>query len=257
MKATIILVHGAFTESASWDDVIDPLGAAGHPVIAAANPLRGLAADAAAISDVVRAVNGPIVLVGHAYGGAVTTNVAANSGDIRAVVYVSAFVPDHGESCIDLSQKFPGSSLGDAVRSTSRRDGSTDLVIAQDRFHEQFCADVPARKAAQMAVTQRPVALEAIQELSGNRPLWGELPSWFIYGDEDRNIPVALQRFMAERAGARQAVEIEGGSHALSVSQPKRVAELVLKAAAAAQSTTDRREMSSPMALDPLGPIAN
>src|SRR4051794_3980452 len=200
MPPTIILVHGAFAESASWDGVIGPLASAGHPVIAAANPLRGVAADAEAISDVVRTVDGPVVLVGHSYGGAVISNVAADAGEITGLVYVAGFAPESGESCFELSAKFPGSTLGDAVRPNPRGDGTTDLTIAQELFHDQFAADLPAPQTARMAVTQRPVTLEALQEPSGARPLWRELPSWFVYGEEDRNIPAALQRYMADRA---------------------------------------------------------
>jgi pimeloyl-ACP methyl ester carboxylesterase len=255
MPPTIILVHGAFAESASWNGVIEPLASAGHPVIAAATPLRGLAADAEAISDVVRSVDGPVVLVGHSYGGAVISNVAADAGEITGLVYVAGFTPDSGESCFELSAKFPGSTLGDAVRPAPRSDGTTDLTIAQDLFHDQFAADVPATKTARMAVTQRPVTLEALQEPSGERPLWKELPSWFVYGEEDRNIPAALQRFMAERALARRSVEIAGASHAVAVSNPTQTADMVLEAAAAPDPSTNSSAPVDPMALDALSPI--
>jgi pimeloyl-ACP methyl ester carboxylesterase len=157
MPTTIVLVHGAFAESASWDAVIDPLQSAGHPVIAAANPLRGVATDAAAVSDVVRTVDGPVVLVGHSYGGAVISNVDADAGEIVGLVYVAGFAPDQGESANTLAAMFPGSTLADAVQPIPRSDGTTDLVIAPDRFHDQFCADVPEPQAAKMAATQRPV----------------------------------------------------------------------------------------------------
>jgi pimeloyl-ACP methyl ester carboxylesterase len=232
MPPTIVLVHGAFAESASWDRVIHHLLEAGHDVIAAANPLRGLAADAAAVSDVVRTVDGPVLLVGHSYGGAVISNVAADAGEIAGLVYVCGFAPDVGESANALAQRFPGSTLGDALQPVPRSDGTTDLYIAPERFHEQFCADVPAAEAARMAVTQRPATLEALQEPTGERPLWKELPSWFLIGAEDRNIPAALQRFMADRAGARRTVELPGASHAAAVSQPDATARLILEAAA-------------------------
>jgi pimeloyl-ACP methyl ester carboxylesterase len=228
----VILVHGAFAESASWDGVIEPLASAGHPVIAAANPLRSLAADAEAVSDVVRSVEGPVVLVGHSYGGAVISNVAAESGEITGLVYVAGFAPEPGESAFTLAAMFPGSTLGDAVRPIPRSDGTTDLTIAQDLFHDQFCADVPTAQAARMAVTQRPVTQEALQEPSGERPLWKELPSWFLFGEEDRNIPAALEHHMAERAGARRTIEIPGASHAVTVAHPEATAHLILEAAA-------------------------
>jgi pimeloyl-ACP methyl ester carboxylesterase len=232
MPPTIVLVHGAFAESSSWDGVIDPLLEAGHPVIAAANPLRGLATDAASVADLVRTVDGPVVLAAHSYGGAVITNVPADAGEITGLVYVAGFAPDAGESCFELAGKFPGSTLGDAVRPVPRTDGTTDLYITTERFHDQFCADVPAPQAARMAATQRPATQEALTEPSGERPLWREVPSRFLIGAEDRNIPAALQRFMAERAGARNTIEIPGASHAISVSQPKVTADLILEAAA-------------------------
>jgi pimeloyl-ACP methyl ester carboxylesterase len=229
---TIVLVHGAFAESASWDRVIRELDGAGHEVIAAANPLRGLAADAAAVSDLVRTIDGPVVLVGHSYGGAVITNVDADAGQITGLVYVAAFAPAPGESAFSLSQRFPGSTLGDALRPVPRSNGTTDLYIARELFHDQFAADVPAPEAARMAATQRPVTLEALQAPSGERPLWKEIPSWFLVAGEDRNIPAELQHFMAHRAGARRTVEVPSASHAAAVSHPDATARLILQAAA-------------------------
>src|SRR3954452_14733963 len=156
MRPTIVLVHGAFAESSSWDPVIDRLLDAGHPVVAVANPLRGVAADAACVSDHIRGVDGPIVLVGHSYGGAVITNVDPDAGEIVGLVYVAAFAPQAGDSCFELSAVFPGSTLGDALQAAPRSDGTTDLSIRPDRFHQQFCADVSASQARRMAVTQRP-----------------------------------------------------------------------------------------------------
>ena len=172
MQPTIVLVHGAFAESASWDRVIDPLAAEGHRVVAAANPLRGLASDAAAVSDLVRTIEGPVVLVAHSYGGAVISNVDADAGDIAGLVYVNGFAPEPGENCFQLAGMFPGSMLGEAtVRPVSRSDGTTDLYIAPDGFHDIFCQDVPAPQAALMAATQRPATQEALVEPSGERPL--------------------------------------------------------------------------------------
>jgi pimeloyl-ACP methyl ester carboxylesterase len=232
MKPTIVLVHGAFAECASWDGVVDPLLDAGHPVIAAANPLRGLAADATSVADVVRAVDGPVVLAAHSYGGAVISNVPADAGEIVGLVYACGFAPEPGESAFSLAGMLPGSTLGDALRPVPRSDGTTDLYITTERFHEQFCADVPAPQAARMAVTQRPVTQEALTEPSGERPLWREVPSRFVIGEEDHNIPAALQHFMAKRAGAHSTVEIPGASHAISVSHPQAVAHQILEAAA-------------------------
>jgi pimeloyl-ACP methyl ester carboxylesterase len=232
MLPTIILVHGAFAESASWDRVIEPLLNANHPVIAAANPLRGLAADAHAVSDLVRTVDRPVVLVGHSYGGAVISNIDADVGEILGLVYVCGFAPDAGESCFSLAGLFPGSTLGDTVQPVPRSNGTTDLFIAPDRFHDQFCADLPAPQAARMAATQRPATQEALVEPSGDAPLWKKLPSWFLIGQQDRNIPARLQQFMAKRAGARRAIEIPGASHAIAVSHPNATAHLILQAAA-------------------------
>jgi pimeloyl-ACP methyl ester carboxylesterase len=231
MKPTVILVHGAFAESASWDRVIDPLHAAGHPAIAFANPLRSVAADAAALGDLVRTVEGPVIIVGHSYGGMVISNLDPGAGEIVGLVYVAAFAPDAGEDAIGLSMKFAGSTLGETLEPTPRDDGTTDLTIARDRFHEQFCGDVPAAVAQRMAATQRPVTQEALAEGSGE-PLWKDVPSWFLFGEEDRNIPAALERFMAERAGAMRVVGVEGGSHAVGVSNPEMTADLILEAAA-------------------------
>jgi pimeloyl-ACP methyl ester carboxylesterase len=234
MPTTIVLVHGAFAETASWDRVIPPLQSAGHDVIAAANPLRGLAADAESISDLVRTLDGPVVLVGHSYGGAVISNVDADAGQITGLVYVAAFAPDTGESAFTLAQRFPGSTLGDSLRPVPRRDGTTDLYIARELFHEQFAADVPAAEAARMAATQRPVTLEALQEPSGERPLWKELPSWFLVAGQDRNIPAALQRFMADRAGARRTIELPTASHGVAWPHSEATARLILEAVSSA-----------------------
>jgi pimeloyl-ACP methyl ester carboxylesterase len=232
MPPTIVLVHGAFAESASWDRVIRQLEDAGHDVIAAANPLRGLAADAQSVTDLVSTIDGPVLLVGHSYGGAVITNVDGNAAQITGLVYVAAFAPDTGESANMLAQRFPGSTLGDALRPVPRSNGTTDLYIAREIFHEQFCADVPAPEAARMAATQRPVTLEALQAPTGERPLWKELPSWFLIAGQDRNIPAELQHFMASRAGARRTVERPTASHAAAVSHPDTTAHLIVEAVA-------------------------
>src|SRR5262245_48039157 len=233
MRPTIVLVHGAFAESASWDRVIDPLVAEGHRVIAAANPLRSLAGDAAAVSDVVRTIEGPVVLAAHSYGGAVISNVDADAGEIIGLVYVNGFAPDAGENCFQLAAMFPGSKLGETtVQPVPRSDGTTDLYVARDPFHDIFCQDVPAPEAALMATTQRPATQEALTEPSGDHPLWRVVPSWFLTGEKDHIIPAELQRFMAERAGARRTIEIPGASHAINVSHPEATAQLILEAAA-------------------------
>src|SRR3954449_5256374 len=233
VSPTIVLVHGAFAESASWDRVIDPLVADGHRVIAAANPLRSLAGDAAAVSDLVRTIDGPVVLAAHSYGGAVISNVDPDAGEIVGLVYVNAFAPDAGENCFGLAAMFPGSMLGEtSVQPVPRSDGTTDFYVARDAFHDIFCADVPAPQAALMASTQRPATQEALTEPSGQTPLWKSVPSWFVIGEEDRIIPPDLQRYMAERARSRRTVAVDGASHAMPVSRPDTVAQSILDAAA-------------------------
>lgn len=229
-KPTIVLVHGAFAESSSWGAVISRLEHDGYRVVAAANPLRGVASDASAVAAVVRSIEGPVVLVGHSYGGPVITEAANGSVNVKALVYVAGFAPDTGESSLDLSGKFPGSTLGDALVTVLLPEGGDDLYIRSDKFHAQFAADVPASQAAVMAATQRPVALAALQEPSGNAA-WKVLPSYMIYGTEDRNIPPRVMQFMAERAHARTTIVVEGASHALMVSHPDRVAALIEQAA--------------------------
>jgi pimeloyl-ACP methyl ester carboxylesterase len=232
MKPTIVLVHGAFAESGSWDQVIDPLLAEGYDAIAIPNPLRGVASDAQSVSDLVRAVEGPVVLVAHSYGGAVISNVDPDAGEIAGLVYVNGFVPEPGEHCFQLAAMFPGSMVGEStVRPVPLSDGTTDLYIAPDSFHEVFCADLSAPQAAVMARTQRPATQEALTEPSGDHPLWKDVPTWFLIGEEDRVIPAALQRFEAERAGARRVLEIPGASHAAAVSHPGAVVGLIREAA--------------------------
>jgi pimeloyl-ACP methyl ester carboxylesterase len=233
MKTTIVLVHGAFAESASWNAVIDVLFDADLSVIAAANPLRGPANDAAGVTDLVRTIDGPVVLVAHSYGGAVITNVAADAGDIAGLVYVDAFAPDAGETCFTLADRFPGSRLADSLTPVPHADGAPDLMISQERFHGVFCPDLPADVARRMAVTQRSASQGGLFEPSGSTPLWKTVPSWFVIGEQDLVIPPAVQHFMAARAGARRTVSLPSASHAVCVSQPRAVADLVLEAAAA------------------------
>jgi pimeloyl-ACP methyl ester carboxylesterase len=233
MNPTIVLVHGAFAESSSWDAVIDRLSDAGHEVIAAANPLRSLASDAEAVADVVRSVEGPVVLAAHSYGGAVISNVPADAGEIVGLVYACGFAPEPGEHCFQLAAMFPGSMLGEETsRAVPRSDGSIDLYVAPDSFHGIFCQDVPAPQAARMAATQRPATQGALTEPSGDQPLWREVPSWFLIGEDDHIIPAALQHHMAERARAHRTVEIPGASHAITVSHPDATAHQILEAAA-------------------------
>ncbi|WP_043724396.1 alpha/beta fold hydrolase [Nocardia asiatica] len=230
---TIVLVHGAFADSSSWNGVIERLRAQGHSVIAAANPLRGLDSDAAYVASVLDSVEGPCVLVGHSYGGSVITVAAEGKSEVRALVYIAAFIPDEGESALQLTDKFPGSTLGPTTRPAAYPlpDGGTgtELYIRPEEFHQQFAADVPAATAELMAATQRPVALDALQQ-PATATAWRTIPSFALVTSADKNIPAQAQRFMAERAGA-VTVEV-AASHAVSVSRPDVVGDLIVRAAA-------------------------
>jgi pimeloyl-ACP methyl ester carboxylesterase len=231
--ATVVLVHGAFAESASWNGVISELLAQGHPVVAAANPLRGVKTDAEYVAGILKGISGPVVLVGHSYGGLVITNAATGNGNVVALVYVAGFAPDEGESAVNLQERFPGSTLGPTLAPpVGLPDGSSDVYIQQDKFRAQFAADVPEAEAKLMAATQRPVTTAAFTDASG-APAWRTIPSRFIYGELDKNIPVALQAFMAERAGSRETVEVRGASHVVMISHPDAVAEMIRHAAVA------------------------
>ena len=159
-------------------------------MIAFANPLRSLASDTALLTDLVRTLDGPVVLVGHSYGGAVMSGVPADAGDVVALVYIAGFALAPGESAGDASALVPGSTLGDTLVPVPLAGGGTDTYIAQDKYHAQFCADLPADQAARMAITQRPVTQEALFEPAGQQALWQTVPSWFVFGELDHNIPV-------------------------------------------------------------------
>ena len=232
-KPTVVLVHGAFAESASWDGVSSRLLAKGYPVVAVANPLRGVQNDARYVATVVDSIPGRVVLVGHSYGGSVISNVTAAKGNIKALVFVAAFAPEAGESAEALSGKLPGSTLGPTLAAAGPLpDGGSDLYIQQAKFHSQFAADLPRAQAELMAAAQRPIAMAALKEVSGT-PSWKAIPSWFVYGSLDKNIPPALQPFMAKRASAKKTVEVPGASHVVMTSHPAVVANLIEEAAAA------------------------
>ena len=229
-KPTIVLVHGAFAESSSWNGVIAELNRDGYRAIAAANPLRGVSSDAASVSAVVGSIDGPVILVGHSYGGPVITEAANGNSNVKALVYVAAFAPDTGESSLTLSGQFPGSTLGDALLPVALPGGEQDLYIQPEKFHDQFAADVSVAEASVMAATQRPVTAAALTEPSGVAS-WKTIPSYAIYGSADRNIPPAVMEFMAQRAHSMKTVVVEGASRALMVSHPGEVAELIEAAA--------------------------
>jgi pimeloyl-ACP methyl ester carboxylesterase len=233
VRPTIVLVHGAFAESSSWNGVIGLLEKDGYTVVAAANPLRGVRSDADAVASVVSSIKTPVVLVGHSYGGSVISEAAVGQSNVRALVYVAAFAPDAGETASALSGKFPGSTLGAALADpVPLAGGGKDLYIRQDKFWKQFAADVKESDAKLMAATQRPITEAALNEAS-TEPAWKKTPSWFVYGDQDRNIPPAAIAWMAERAHAKQTVAIKGASHVVMVSNPQAVAKLIESAATA------------------------
>ena len=232
-KPTIILVHGAFAESASWDGVTSRLVRAGYPVIAAANPLRSVSGDAAYISSIVDSVHGPVVLVGHSYGGTIISAAATGHDNVTALVFVSAFAPDAGETSFGLAGLYPGATLSGALAPpVVLANGDNDLYIDQSKFRAQFAADVTVAEAALMAATQRPINAAAGSELSPE-PAWRTIPSYFIYGSADLNIPPAALAFMAGRASSRHTVEIRGASHVVMVSHAREVTALIEEAATA------------------------
>ncbi|MDP9846285.1 alpha/beta fold hydrolase [Streptosporangium lutulentum] len=235
-QPVIVLVHGAFAESASWNRVIQRLHSNRLSVVAVANPLRSVEGDAAYLRDVIAGIGRPVILVGHSYGGIVITQAAAGNPAVRGLVYVAAFAPEPGESALLLSGKFEGSTLGGALVAYPVASGGNEFRIAEDRFHQQFCADLDAGEAALMAATQRPVTERALSdELAVSEAGWRTTPSWFVFGDADANIPAAALRFMAERASSRKTREIAGASHAIAASQPDAVAAAVLDAVDHAQ----------------------
>jgi pimeloyl-ACP methyl ester carboxylesterase len=230
-KPTIVLVHGAFADSSSWNGVTKILQKDGYRVVAAANPLRSVSGDAAYVASIVHSIAGPVVLVGHSYGGQVITAATDGHDNVRSLVYVAAFAPDAGEAAAELAGKFPGGTLGQALAPPVKlADGGVDLYIDQSKFHQQFAHDVPVAQAALMAAGQRPIAEAALKEKSG-KPSWKSLPSWFVYGDGDRNIPAKALDFMAKRAGSRHTMVIKGASHVVMVSHPREVAALIEEAA--------------------------
>jgi pimeloyl-ACP methyl ester carboxylesterase len=226
-KPTVVLVHGAFADSSSWNGVIKILEKDGYRVQAVANPLRGIRVDADYVADIVSSIESPVVLVGHSYGGSVITEAAEGYANVKALVYVAAFAPDVGETAAQLSAKFPGSTLGPALAPpVALSGGGNDLYIQQDKFREQFAADVPENVARLMAAAQRPITEAALNE-APTKSAWKKIPSWFIYGDNDKNIPAQAIAFMASRAHSKQTVVVKGASHVLMVSNPEPVAKLI------------------------------
>jgi pimeloyl-ACP methyl ester carboxylesterase len=231
-KPTVVLVHGAFADSSSWNGVIALLKGDGFPVIAAANPLRGLHADADYVRSVLDSIEGPIVLAGHSYGGSVMSEAAEGHPNVKALVYVASFILERGESTGELAGKFPGGELGSALQTVKyplpNGGLADDLYIEQDEFQRVFAADVPADTAALMAATQRPIAAAALED-TATKAAWKTIPSWNLITLRDLAIPAESMRFMGKRANAHN-VEIDA-SHAVTVSQPDAVADIITTAA--------------------------
>jgi pimeloyl-ACP methyl ester carboxylesterase len=229
-KPTVVLVHGAFAESSSWNGVIAGLLDEGYPAIAVANPLRGVTFDSEYLRALLVDVEGDIVLVGHSYGGTVISGGGTDNPNVKALVFAGAFAPEEGETPGDLAGRMPGSTLGETLTKVVQPDGGNDLYIMQSRYHAQFAADSPAEVANVMAATQRPILESAFGEQSG-KPAWKTIPSWFLFGAKDLNIPVAMHRFMAERAGSRKTVELPEGSHTVAIPEAAKLVDLIREAA--------------------------
>jgi pimeloyl-ACP methyl ester carboxylesterase len=232
-KPTIVLVHGGWADSSGWNAEVSKLQQLGYPVIAPANPQRGLASDADYVRSVLRTINGPIVLVGHSYGGAVISNAAVGVPNVKALVYIAAFAPDKGESLAQLVTKNPGTLIGPKTL-TERKyplgDGTegTDLYLTKLGFETAFASDVPKKLADQMWAEQRPFSQEAFASPSGE-PAWKTIPSWYLLTTQDHAIPPTTQMFMAQRAHAK--IFKVKASHVPMISQPAATTNAILAAA--------------------------
>jgi len=232
-EPTAVLVHGAFADASGYAGVIRHLQAQGVSVRAPMNPLRGLASDAEAIARYTTTIDGPIVLVGHSYGGAVISQAVAQVSDVLALVFLSAFALDEGESCAGVMEPFPPSMLA-STNVASPYDapgaaGGPDLFIKIEQFHETFCADLSDDIAGPMAVSQRPLAAAAFTE-TPTAVGWRAVPSWYLVSERDNAIPPECERFMAERMNA--VTESVDASHVAFISRPDVASGLILKALA-------------------------
>ncbi|MFF4198964.1 alpha/beta fold hydrolase [Nonomuraea sp. NPDC050227] len=236
VKPTVVLVHGGFADASGWNGVIDRLRKDGYTkIIAPANPLRGLPTDAPYLASVLKSIEGPIVLVGHSYGGAVITNAAAGNSAVKALVFVAAFAPDEGEQLGDLLGKFPGSLIGDSVQGVPYplADGGAgvDLYLRADKFRAAFAADLPKATTDLMQITQRPFAQQALTDVT-TAAAWRTIPSWAIVATEDKAIPPALERWFYKRAKSH-VIEVKGASHVPMMSHPDITAKQIEAAAKA------------------------
>ncbi|MEU5259235.1 alpha/beta hydrolase [Amycolatopsis sp. NPDC021455] len=227
-KPTVVLVHGAFADASGWYAVANHLSHAGYPVIAPANPLRGLTPDTAYLKSILATLGGPLVLAAHSYGGNVITNAATGNPNVQALVYVAAFATEQGESLKDLQTKYPGSRVDETALDFRPNGESVDAYIKKAVFHDVFAGDVPKATTDPMWAGQRPIDVRALGEPSGV-PAWKTIPSWYLVARDDNVFPAAGQRFAAQRAGAH-TVEVSS-SHVAMISQPAATAELIKRAA--------------------------
>jgi len=226
-RPTIVLVHGGWADASSWNGVTQRLQDDGYTVIAPANPLRGVQTDSAYLSSVLSTITGPIILVGHSYGGVLITNAATGNPNVKALVYVAAFAPDQGETVGQLLAMNPGSQAAPPNLTFRPYPNGVDVYISPSAFHSVFCDDVSGKTSAVMAANQRPIDAAALGQPSGE-PAWKTIPSWYLVAKNDHAIPPATERFMAQRAGAT-TVEI-GSSHVAMISHPGAVTDLILDA---------------------------
>ncbi len=238
-RPTVVLVNGAWANNAAWSGVIERLQSEGYTVVAPPNPLQSLNGDAATIADLLKTITGPIVLVGHSYGGAVITNAATGNRNVKALVYVDAFAPAKGESALGLDSIKPGSALDagpekvfNFVPFPGAKKGDAELYVKPSVFEQAFANGLPAREGAVLAATQSPAVYSALTAPSGT-PAWKTIPSWYVLGTIDKAIPPAIQLFMAQRIHAR-ITRVRAG-HLSMVADPGVVAKVI---AAAAKATT-------------------
>jgi pimeloyl-ACP methyl ester carboxylesterase len=228
---TTVLVHGAFADAGGFRPLYDALLDEDITMIAPPNPLRGMTGgDGEYLSRVIAEIDGPVLLVGHSYGGAVIT-AAGTADNVVGLVYISGFAPDEGENLTDLQSKFPAPGIVPYIVEHHLQDSGPEFTLSLDGFHESFCADIPAEDAAFYAISQRPLAGIALTEAAGT-PAWRDKPVWAVLPTADRCIDPGVHHFSYERMGA-QITEIEGASHVVMISHPKEVAEVVMTAARA------------------------
>ena len=237
---TVVLVHGAFADGSSWTGVIERLRARGIPVIAPANPLRGIAIDSAYTASLFEQIAGPVLAVGHSYGGAVISNAASTAKNVVGLVFVAAFAPEEGETLGEASSISKDSILGTAqipYKYPTGQDGqtATEFAVAPARFKDAFAADLPDDQIAIMIATQRPVSELAFSQPNG-KPAWKTLPSWTVVATEDRAAGADVVRSQARRAGAR-ITEVKG-SHVVMISRPQAVTNVILQAISAVGAGT-------------------